>query len=519
MKNILTFDEYNVDISLSEGLFTVDFIYMLMEEEHRLSMDCIDEGFSNAGGVSRFVPGKNDSKLNNTKIFAEGTKDFKYYVQHLPKSDIDSINLYKLGQLSIQKLLKHPEEYKLGKFTKQKFDIDEESIDKFMKRSALYIRSIIRKLKFDADVIVCPPSSSDFNERLISYVKKYLDDSVKFIPDLFLKDIRTVEVNRERAKSLGMTNEEIDKLEKDLIKWKKQYQEIYPMRVALDRLCDELMSYRAGLTVKRGRKPHDYNVLVKEILQMKDEIRKKKGEIGVGKGKEKFVKYEDNEELANILRKAGDKDYKYKKGVKTVGRARNFEIKSLDNNTRQAIENLFTLNDKKDEGNKYPGKTMEDRIKGKNVIIFDDNISSGATLDDMCLTLLKHGAKSVLPITMAIIPESSHGEHNSKPFLNRKGINESHNLQIDLDKETVTDVELFDNGDANYYFTTDEPLPDNSATMEAFLDMVDNTDDSIEWDYDGSQAFGKMRNGRTIQIDAGGDGDFTHHLVSVTIVK
>ena len=98
-------------------------------------------------------------------------------------------------------------------------------------------------------------------------------------------------------------------------------------------------------------------------------------------------------------------------------------------------------------------------------------------------------------------------------------INESHTLQIDLDKETVTDVELFDNGDANYYFTTDEPLPDNSATMEAFLDMVDNTDESIEWDYDGSQAFGKMRNGKTIQIDAGGDGDFTHHLVSVKIIK
>ena len=249
-----------------------------------------------------------------------------------------------------------------------------------------------------------------------------------------------------------MTNEEIDKLEKDLIKWKKQYQDIYPMRVALDRLCDELMSYRAGLTVKRGRKPHDYNVLVKEILQMRDEIRKKKVEIGVGKGKEKFVKYEENEELANILRKAGDKDYKYKKDVKTVGRARNFEIKSLDNNTRQAIENLFTLNDKKDEGNKYPGKTMEDRIKGKNVIIFDDNISSGATLDDMCLTLLKHGAKSVLPITMAIIPEASHGEHNLKPFLSRRGINESHTLQIDLDKETVTDVDLFDNGDATYLF-------------------------------------------------------------------
>lgn len=54
---------------------------------------------------------------------------------------------------------------------------------------------------------------------------------------------------------------------------------------------------------------------------------------------------------------------------------------------------------------------------------------------------------------------------------------------------------------------------------KAFLDMVDDADDTIEWDYDGSQAFGKMRNGKNIQIDAGGDGDFTHHLVSVKIIK
>ena len=38
MENILTFDEYN-DFSLSEGLFTIDFIYLLMEEEHRLGLD------------------------------------------------------------------------------------------------------------------------------------------------------------------------------------------------------------------------------------------------------------------------------------------------------------------------------------------------------------------------------------------------------------------------------------------------------------------------------------------------
>ena len=525
MENILTFDEYNVDLTTSEGLFTIDLIYLLMEEEHRLGLDVIDEGFSNAGGVSRFTPGKNDSKLNNTKIFANGTKEFKYYVQPLPKSGIDSINLYKLGQISIQKLLKHPEEYKAGKYTKEKFDIDEESIERFMKRSALYIRSIIRKLDFDVDIITCPPSSSGFNEKLIKYVMSgYSEGSIKCIPNLFLKDIRTVVVNRQRAKDLGMTDEEIDKLEDTIESWKKQYQDIFPMRILLDQLCDELMTYRSNLPVRKGRKPHDYNVLTKKIMKMREDIRQKKAELDIG-NKEKFVQYVENEELADILRKLGDKDYKYKKDVRTVPRSRDFEIKSLDDKTRKAIENLFTLNDdlskyKTSSGEVIWGIPIEDRIKDKNIVLFDDNISSGATLDDMCLTLLKHGAKSVLPITLAIIPESQKfGEHDLKPFLNRKGINESNTLQIDLDKETVTDAELFDNGDANYYFTTDEPLPDNTATMEAFLEMVDNTDESIEWEYDGSQTFGKMRNGRTIQIDAGGDGDFTHHLVSVTIVK
>lgn len=30
------------------------------------------------------------------------------------------------------------------------------------------------------------------------------------------------------------------------------------------------------------------------------------------------------------------------------------------------------------------------------------------------------------------------------------------------------------------YFTNDEPLPNNNATMEAFLDMVNNIDELIE---------------------------------------
>jgi len=92
--------------------------------------------------------------------------------------------------------------------------------------------------------------------------------------------------------------------------------------------------------------------------------------------------------------------------------------------------------------------------------------------------------------------------------------------QINLDEiDQLFDYELFDNGDTNYYFTTDKPSPNNDDTMAQFLDMVEESDDSITWEVDGSQAFAERPDGTKIQLDAGGDGDFTHHLVMVTVIK
>lgn len=418
MENILSFDEYN-DFSLSEGLSTIDFIYLLMEEEHRLGLDCIDEGFTFSKKGSGFAAGEHDNNITTTKIFTDDKK-FNYYPQKLEKSGIDSINLYKFGDIRISKLLKHPEEFEAGIHTNgKKMKIDEDSIDKFFKRSALYIRSIIKELDFDVDIITYPNSSSKFNEILTDYVMSGYRNkdsknfsSIKVMPKLFNKSIDTVIINKDRAKELGMTDEEINKLEHQLDSWKKQYSKIYPLRLQLDQLVDRLISYRAGFVGKKGRRPNDYFTLMKEIEQKKQEIKDAKREIGMKKGKEKFVKYVDPKDIGGI-----DVEGNGKK----IARARDFEIKALDDKVRKAIENLFTLND---EGYDKRGKSLEERIKGKNIIIFDDNISSGATLDDMCLTLLRHGAKSVLPITMAIIPPTVYGNHDMSSFKDRKGINE-----------------------------------------------------------------------------------------------
>lgn len=97
-----------------------------------------------------------------------------------------------------------------------------------------------------------------------------------------------------------------------------------------------------------------------------------------------------------------------------------------------------------------------------------------------------------------------------------EGIGGPMNINMDELDGPIFDYELFENGDANYYFTTDEPLTNNSATMEEFLGKIEYKDRSINWEFDGSQAFATREDGSEIQLDASGDGDFTNHVVTVT---
>ena len=93
------------------------------------------------------------------------------------------------------------------------------------------------------------------------------------------------------------------------------------------------------------------------------------------------------------------------------------------------------------------------------------------------------------------------------------------NINLDDIREPLYDYDLFENGDANYYFSTSEPLANNTATMEEFLEMIEYSDDNIEWEFDGSQAFAMREDGSEIQLDAGGNGDFMNHIVTVTCIK
>lgn len=375
-KNILTYEEFFNDYDLvTESISPLDFIQILMEEEHESGYDLVecDEGWSfgsrgrGSDKTFKFTPGKNDTDVTSTEIFNDDKK-FKYHEVLLPKSGVMSYNLYKISDMRISKALKHPQKFK----DVEKRDIDFDSIDKFMKRTSLYIHSILKNNP--VDIITYPQSSSEFNKDMVDYIMKRYSNSqgIKCIPNLMTKNIRNVYVNYTVAKELGLSDDDINRLRHDIENWKEDAK-VYELRVQIDQLND----YIAYHTGKRGRPTNDI------------------------KNKKALVK--NLEEQIKLLRKGR----RGKDKTKTAeGRAKNFEIKSIEDKRRRSLEGLFGINPELNG--------IQQDLKGKHVVIFDDNISSGATLDDICLELQKHGVASILPITLAIIPKTVYGqEHES----------------------------------------------------------------------------------------------------------
>lgn len=77
-----------------------------------------------------------------------------------------------------------------------------------------------------------------------------------------------------------------------------------------------------------------------------------------------------------------------------------FEIKDLANSERMGLQNIYRFNDDEKLVNKELEKT-EDAL----VVVFDDNISGGGTLSDVCYQFKKKNI-SVIPITFGVMNES-----------------------------------------------------------------------------------------------------------------
>ena len=94
-----------------------------------------------------------------------------------------------------------------------------------------------------------------------------------------------------------------------------------------------------------------------------------------------------------------------------------FEIKTLSNPQRMALKNIYIPNTEKMD----LIKQELEKIKGTMFVIFDDNISGGSTLSDICYQFQKLGIQNIVPITF--------GEMNEKWTVNFQALNKPSDLE------------------------------------------------------------------------------------------
>ena len=70
-----------------------------------------------------------------------------------------------------------------------------------------------------------------------------------------------------------------------------------------------------------------------------------------------------------------------------------FEIKNLPDSVRMGLRNIYIPNENEEMQEEL------NKVQSNLIVVFDDNISGGATLSDVCYQLYKLGAQHIIPIT------------------------------------------------------------------------------------------------------------------------
>ena len=365
-------------------------IYLTESQVLRLDENSIDDGFRMSFNKIDGKPNPNDPNMvmfdpnvnsySDTKIFKDGTKEFNIYYQDLPKSGLRSINLYFIRNMNINKAIKHGKNVS-GKNINVGNEEAANSLEYFKKRSAYYITRILNKMGVMPDIFTSPQSSSKFNEDILGLLTKYYPNGdIMMMPNSMRKDPRSVYVNLNAARKIGLSDEEIAKLQNKVDNMKKD-EDIRDFRRKIEVLKKEIESM---MTHRRGRPSKDITDRKREIDAYNTLIR------------------------ANRRRGV---DPTFDKQTQTI---KPMQIKTLDDKQRRAIDGLFVFNDIE-----YPSKSFSKngeeftyaqsmRLKNKIILVFDDNLSSGATLDMMCDALKKIGAKMIIPITLGLIPQTAY---------------------------------------------------------------------------------------------------------------
>jgi hypothetical protein len=93
-----------------------------------------------------------------------------------------------------------------------------------------------------------------------------------------------------------------------------------------------------------------------------------------------------------------------------------FQIKNLANGVRMGLKNIYNVN----QDQEFVQNELN-KIKNTLFVIFDDNISGGATLGDICYQAKSLGIENIIPITFGKMAEKN--TINNQPLTIPKNIN------------------------------------------------------------------------------------------------
>ena len=255
------------------------------------------------------------------------------------------------------------------------------------------------------------PSSSNFNQTMAQILARY-NVTVSNLPCHYI--------------STKIFDKELSNLEKDtefINKNKEYYNGRYfkggdDNRTHIDVLDDTIRKYNNQTSAQDETLINDYNYWINrtiqsyrtktspqriaynydKIVQVKNEIRKRlnKSEWNLAFNSIRYAKGPSDErrtrEIHDIVASVKGKTYISLNQIPMVEiEPQKFQIKKLSNDVRMGLRNYFQAkNGIEDEIN---------RIKGTVFVIFDDNVSGGATLSDICYQAKKLGINYIIPIT------------------------------------------------------------------------------------------------------------------------
>lgn len=255
------------------------------------------------------------------------------------------------------------------------------------------------------------PSSSNFNESMSEILEEY---------NIGISGLPCRKVNKKIfEKNLSNLQKDNDFINKN----KEYYNSRYfkggdDNSTHIDKINDTIRKYNNTTLAQDQKLIDEYNKWIKRVItsyrtnvspkklalnyqnlvKAKNEIRKKLGKSNWDKAF-KQIKYakgpsvdERTKNIQAIVASVLGKTYVSQNQIDIVEISKkDFQIKTLSNDIRLGLKNYFKAKD-----------DIEDelaQIKGTVFVIFDDNISGGATLSDICYQAKKLGIKYIIPIT------------------------------------------------------------------------------------------------------------------------